>query len=54
MKIDTSSHMSIANDVGSVQFPCPNCLKVTIVRSLFSRKIVAVYKCSECGFEGPN
>jgi len=49
-----SASISIANDSGSVQFPCPKCGKTTIVRSTLARKNAMKYKCSECGFEGPN
>jgi predicted RNA-binding Zn-ribbon protein involved in translation (DUF1610 family) len=38
----------------SVMFKCPNCEKSEIIRSLHDRQIAAPYKCSECGFEGPN
>jgi len=54
MKIDNASNKLIVNDIGSVQFPCPSCLKGNIVRSKNSRQIVAPYTCPACGFVGPN
>lgn len=54
MKYDSSTNKSIANDVGSVQFPCPQCGEEMIVRSKNARQIVTKYTCSKCGFEGPN
>jgi predicted RNA-binding Zn-ribbon protein involved in translation (DUF1610 family) len=42
---------SIANDVGSVRFPCPVCGEL-IVRSKNARQNGAKYTCV-CGFEGP-
>ncbi len=44
----------IANDVGSVLFPCPNCGEEVIARSYTARRIGAKYTCKKCGFEGPN
>ena len=46
--------IDITNDIGSVTFPCPSCGKEKIVRSQHAREIVAQYKCSKCGFTGPN
>ncbi len=43
---------SVANDGGSVRFPCPKCGK-EIVRTQNEREIVAAYTCG-CGFTGPN
>ncbi len=54
MKMDNASNQSVANDAGSVQFPCPDCGEETIVRSRHSREIVVRYTCSKCGFTGPN
>lgn len=54
MKVDESANVSIANDDGSVMFPCPKCGETQIVRSKHSRQIVTKYVCNECGFEGPN
>jgi hypothetical protein len=50
----SSCKVDIANDVGSVRFPCPGCGKTEIIRCSKCRKIVAQYKCPECGFVGPN
>jgi len=41
------------NDKGTVVFNCPAC-KEKIVRCSNCRKIAAKYKCSSCGFVGPN
>ena len=49
----STSKQNIANDSGSVQFKCPKCSKVTVIRSSHSRQIVSRYECQECGFEGP-
>jgi predicted RNA-binding Zn-ribbon protein involved in translation (DUF1610 family) len=54
MQIDKSANVSVANDNGSVIFPCPKCGEEDIVRSMNSRQIVVKYTCSKCGFEGPN
>ncbi|MFQ6051166.1 MAG: zinc finger domain-containing protein [Candidatus Hydrothermarchaeota archaeon] len=34
-------------------FPCPNCGEVEIKRCHNCRRLSNVYKCSNCGFEGP-
>ena len=39
---------------GAVEFKCPNCGKEKIKRTFYERKIAAHYKCSSCGFIGPN
>jgi len=44
----------ITNDEGNTIFNCPSCGKSTIIRCKHCREIAAKYKCSECGFEGPN
>lgn len=44
---------NISNDIGCVSFPCPSCGE-TITRSKDARQNVIKYKCSKCGFEGPN
>lgn len=49
-----SCKVSIVNDTAATRFPCPNCGKHIIIRCSKCRKIVAKYKCPECGFEGPN
>jgi len=54
IKFDNSTGTSLANDVGSASFPCPNCGKHIIHRTRKAREIVIKYKCPECGFEGPN
>ncbi|MBS3097684.1 DUF1610 domain-containing protein [Candidatus Woesearchaeota archaeon] len=55
LKLSCSScKQSIINVGGTTQFLCPNCSKTTIIRCKHCRKIVAKYKCHECGFEGPN
>ena len=42
------------NLAGTIKFKCPNCGKAEIVRSQKERIRAIKYKCSECGFEGPN
>lgn len=54
MKVDKAANVSVANDDGSVMFPCPQCGEEAVVRSKHSRQIVTKYVCSKCGFEGPN
>ena len=49
----SSTNKKVANTEGSTSFPCPKCGKTTIVRSSHARSIATVYKCPECGFEGP-
>ena len=39
---------------GATRFMCPNCGKVEIIRCKQCKKLGAKYKCSNCGFEGPN
>ena len=36
-----------------VKFPCPACGKTEIIRCGKCKKLGNVYKCPECGFEGP-
>lgn len=50
----SSCNKDITNDSGSVTFQCPGCGKFEIIRCSHCRKIVAQYKCPECGFVGPN
>ncbi|MCL5100133.1 MAG: zinc finger domain-containing protein [Candidatus Marsarchaeota archaeon] len=35
------------------EFKCPRCGKDTIVRCKHCRETSNIYKCNECGFEGP-
>ncbi len=42
------------NEPGIVIFPCPKCGKTKIKRTHHERMIATKYKCSNCGFEGPN
>ena len=49
-----SCKKKITNDTGSVRFICPKCEKYEIIRCKHCREIVAKYKCSNCGFTGPN
>ncbi|MBU4500988.1 MAG: DUF1610 domain-containing protein [Nanoarchaeota archaeon] len=49
-----SCKKEITNDLGATQFKCPECGKAEIVRCKNCREIGARYKCSACGFEGPN
>ncbi|MBS3104758.1 RNA-binding protein [Candidatus Woesearchaeota archaeon] len=50
----TSCKKRITNTIGSTRFKCPKCGQVELVRCNHCRKIAAKYKCSSCGFEGPN
>ena len=50
-QVCSSSGKKIANDSGSVKFPCPSCGKAIIVRSSNSRAIAAKYTCPNCGFK---
>jgi len=49
-----SCKVKVANMPGSVKFICPGCGKAEIIRCPHCRKIAARYKCSSCGFSGPN
>lgn len=49
-----SCNKRITNDAGSVNFKCPNCGKMDIIRCSDCRKIAVKYTCPECGFSGPN
>lgn len=50
----TSCNVDITNMNGSIEFDCPNCGKVKIIRCSDCRTKAIKYKCSGCGFEGPN
>ena len=50
----SSCKVRIDNVEGSTRFKCPNCGGVEIVRCSNCREIGAKYKCTKCGFEGPN
>ncbi|MFA5141512.1 MAG: zinc finger domain-containing protein [Candidatus Woesearchaeota archaeon] len=52
--ICNSCKTELTNNIGSVQFKCPNCGKFELIRCAHCREIVAKYKCPECGFTGPN
>jgi len=43
----------IASTNHSVEFRCPNCEKEQIIRCGKCRKLMIVWKCPNCGFEGP-
>ncbi|HLD02373.1 MAG TPA: zinc finger domain-containing protein [Candidatus Nanoarchaeia archaeon] len=51
---DTATNASLSNQKGSVLFKCPSCGKTDVKRSFRSRVIATKYKCTDCGFEGPN
>lgn len=36
-----------------VQFECPNCGETEVIRCKKCRRKQNVYKCKNCGFEGP-
>ena len=46
--------MNSGYGLGSVIFPCPCCGKTKIKRNFHERQIATKYRCSACGFEGPN
>lgn len=48
-----SCNKNVLNTV-SVRFECPQCGKSEMIRCNHCRKIGAKYKCSSCGFIGPN
>ncbi|MBN1644945.1 DUF1610 domain-containing protein [Candidatus Woesearchaeota archaeon] len=50
----SSCKEDITNQRGTVKFMCPKCGKTEIIRCPHCKKIAAKYKCSACGFEGPN
>lgn len=53
-KVCTSCKAKISGIDGSTSFKCPKCGAADIVRCSQCRKIATKYKCSKCGFEGPN
>jgi len=52
--ICNSCKKNVTNEVGTAKFLCPKCGKSTIIRCKHCREIAAQYKCSNCGFTGPN
>ncbi|MDH5361777.1 MAG: zinc finger domain-containing protein [Aigarchaeota archaeon] len=46
-------HRPIVPGENGVNFPCPNCGKVTIWRCAKCRVLARPYVCPSCGFEGP-
>ncbi|HYK93572.1 MAG TPA: zinc finger domain-containing protein [Thermoplasmata archaeon] len=38
---------------GATHFPCPDCGQVTLGRDARCRDQSVLYKCPQCGFEGP-
>ncbi|MFH1850177.1 MAG: zinc finger domain-containing protein [archaeon] len=44
----------ITNTTGVVEFLCPSCGKVVIIRCKKCRVLATPYSCPECGFTGPN
>jgi predicted RNA-binding Zn-ribbon protein involved in translation (DUF1610 family) len=36
-----------------IEFGCPSCGEGKIIRCERCRRLVNVYKCPKCGFEGP-
>lgn len=49
----SSCKRSIEVEAGWVSFPCPKCGKEDINRCWRCKKLVNVYTCGKCGFEGP-
>ena len=52
-KVCNSCKADISIVPKSVEFSCPNCGNIKIIRCGKCRKISAEYKCEECGFVGP-
>ncbi len=44
----------VTNTGGTAVFTCPNCGKSEIVRCKHCRQTARKFRCSACGFEGPN
>jgi len=36
-----------------IEFDCPSCGKEKVTRCEKCRRLANIYKCPECGFEGP-
>ena len=51
-KMCTSCGKRIESETDWVEFSCPACGKVTIIRCNKCKRLENKYKCS-CGFEGP-
>ena len=51
MKTCISCNTVVTSDF--VEFKCPKCGNVRIVRCETCRNASRQYKCGECGFEGP-
>jgi predicted RNA-binding Zn-ribbon protein involved in translation (DUF1610 family) len=49
----TSCNVHIRAKDNFVKFKCPNCGKALIVRCANCKNAGVIYKCPECGFEGP-
>ena len=49
----TSCNLNLISEDRFTQFKCPACGNVEIVRCERCRKTSNLYKCQECGFEGP-
>ena len=53
-KICSTCKKDSTNEEGTVEFECPACHGTHIVRCRHCKSIAAPYKCSKCGFIGPN
>lgn len=49
----TSCDMNVISEDGFSKFMCPECGKAMIIRCKKCRNLSNIYKCPECGFEGP-
>ena len=49
-----SCNKRLSNDSGRAMFQCPKCGDETIIRCSECRKLAVKYKCTKCGFIGPN
>ena len=52
MKRDSSTNTGVQE--GATIFKCPKCGDEEIVRSKYAKRLGVKYRCSKCGFEGPN
>ena len=49
----TTCGTKIENQKNWVEFECPSCGKSAIIRCERCRKLVNVYECPNCKFQGP-
>lgn len=49
----TTCGKSLETEDNWVEFICPSCKKVSIIRCSKCKSLINPYKCTGCGFEGP-